>query len=256
LAELLEAIDVPGSGPVPALLVGGPAPDGGVVELAGRGTQPVQLDVVARLDAFPGMSQSGPTVVLALDRLTAIGVPYTESVWVRGDPAPVVERLTSAGIDVRSVRRPDQALDTATFLAVVWTFGFVRALAVLGGTVSAVGLLVYLDARQRSRQLAYGLSRHMGLSRSTHRRSIGLELVVMVVPATACGVLAGIAVSTVFVPRLDPLPRFEPGTDAVVARPVVAAAVAVAGVLCLVGAQIGQRAADRVRLSAALRHGG
>ncbi len=157
---------------------------------------------------------------------------------------------------MRSVRRPEQALDTATFLAVVWTFGFVRALAVLGAAVSAVGLLVYLDARQRSRQLAYGLSRHMGLSRSTHRRSIGLELVAMVVPATACGVLAGVAVSAVFVPRLDPLPRFEPETDAIIAWPAVTAAAAVAGVLCLVGAQVGQLAADRVRLSTALRHGG
>ena len=35
---------------------------------------------------------------------------------------------------------------------------------------------MYLEARQRSREVSYALARRMGLARRAHRRSIALEL--------------------------------------------------------------------------------
>jgi putative ABC transport system permease protein len=255
---LLDTLDVEPTpeAPVPAIVIGGPLPDDGVVQFSNYGALPLHLAPVAELDSFPGMSQAEPTVVVDLEVLRSYAIPHTEDVWVRGDPQPVVDALQASGAVVRDVRLPSQSLDTASFLAIVWTFDFVRSLGVLAAVVSAAGLLVYLDARQRSRQLAYGLSRRMGLSRAAHRRSLVVEVAAVVLGAAGAGALAGVVTGAGFVPRLDPLPRFAPATGLDVPTLGIVAAVVGAAVLCQVGATIGQRSADRVNLAEALRHGG
>src|SRR5207249_5973680 len=100
---------------------------------------------------------------------------------------------------------------TPAFLALRWTFGFLEALGVLAGAVALIGLLLYLAARQGSREVSYALASRMGLSRRAHRLSVAIELGGMLLAAFVVGaVLAAVAALIVY-QRTDLLPQVPPG---------------------------------------------
>jgi putative ABC transport system permease protein len=89
-------------------------------------------------------------------------------------------------------------------------FGFLTALGVLTGLIALGGLLLYLEARQRARSVSFALASRMGLTRRAHRRSVALELGVMLAVGSLVGaVFAWVAARTVY-GKLDPLPQLPP----------------------------------------------
>jgi putative ABC transport system permease protein len=121
------------------------------------------------------------------------------------------------------------------------------------GVIAVGGLLLYLEARSRSRVSGYVMARRLGLSRAAHLRSLLVELAGVAVTGLLLGaVLAAGAVVLVY-RRLD-VDRVRPPTP-LLAVPWPALAVSVVVVLIVAGlaAVYAQRAADRADPATVLR---
>jgi putative ABC transport system permease protein len=185
LGVLLDHLDAhpPATGSVPALLVGPAVPASNAVSL---GAELLPIATVGRSAVFPGMCRADRALlVVSAERLEAwtgnAGARLVggHEVWSREDPAAVVAVLRGAGTVPEATRTAGTVMRTPAFLAVSWTFAMLQVLGALAGLVALVGLVLYLQARQRGRLVAYALARRMGLSRGAHLRSVALELAAM-----------------------------------------------------------------------------
>jgi putative ABC transport system permease protein len=221
------------------------------------GSLSVPAEVVATARVLPGRRTANPVVLVAADRLPEIsrtaGAGRAAEIWTNGPLAPAVEALTDAG-GVRSRELdPSGVQEAANFLGITWTFGYLSALAVFVGVIAVGGLLLYLEARSRSRVSGYVMARRLGLTRGAHLRSLLVELAgVAVAGVLLGGALAAGAVALVY-RRLDvdtvrpPTPLLEvPWSTLAVSAVVV---IAVAGLAALYA----QRAADRADPATVLR---
>ena len=258
LDELMARLREPApAGEIPAVVVrDGPRfPDRFPV---GLGTTRITARTVGSADLFPGRRLRQPMMIVDRSRLPAID-PYagtTNELWTNGDPAAARAALQEQDAAVFFAPKDRAAVfDTANFVGVSWTFGYLTALAALVGLVAVGGLLLYLETRQRTRVASYALGRRMGLTRRTHLRSLVTELAALAVPAWAIG--TGLAWTAVLL--VHGLVDIDPGRPpaSLLTVPVgalVGSAVAVAVVVVL-AALYAQRAADRTRAAEVLRLG-
>jgi putative ABC transport system permease protein len=144
-------------------------------------------------------------------------------------------------------------LDVSSFLATAWTFGFLQALGALTGLITAGGLLLYLETRQRGRRAAYALSRRMGLSRAAHLGSLLAEVGGTLLGGLAIGVgLSFVAARLVYL-RLDALPSVPPVPLLRTPVPALAGTAAAVVAVTWLAAWLAQRSADRTNLAEVLR---
>ncbi|WP_138760733.1 FtsX-like permease family protein [Modestobacter altitudinis] len=254
LPELMSALTGPAvDGRLPVVAAGLPAGDPQLQ----LGSAEVPAEVVATARVLPGRRQDAPMVLVAADRLPEIertaGASRAAEIWTNGPLGPAVEALSAAGgIGFRALE-PAGVLQSANFLGITWTFGYLSALAVFVGVIAAGGLLLYLEARSRSRVSGYVMARRLGLSRGAHLRSLLVELGgVSAAGLLLGGALAGGAVALVY-RRLDvdlvrpPTPLLDVPWTALAAGAVVVVVVAVLAAL------YAQRAADRADPATVLR---
>ncbi|WP_222262637.1 FtsX-like permease family protein [Modestobacter marinus] len=254
LADLVAALDGPAvDGRVPVVAAGLPAGDPDLR----LGRLPVPAEVVAQARVLPGDRSAGPVVLVAADRLpdvqrTAGAAPVAE-IWTNGPAGPAIDALVDAGGRVSRQIEPGLVQTNANFLGITWTFGYLSALAVFVGVIAVGGLLLYLEARTRSRVSGYVMARRLGLARTAHLRSLVAELAGVAVPGLVLGsVLAAAAVALVY-RRLDvdllrpPTPLLDLPWAAVASSAVVVLAVATLAAL------YAQRAADRADPATVLR---
>jgi putative ABC transport system permease protein len=179
----------------------------------------IPVVVVGRAEAFPGASSDDPVVVvdvLSLEqRLGAGGNPLRRpsartEYWIKGDSAEALASIdelvafplgTVTAEEVKDVPFIAAAIDTFAMLNVL---GFAAAVLVIGIVI------VYLQARQRSRAVAYVLSQRMGMGKRQGAIANMLELGAMLLTAfvlsTALALVAGYLVA----PLLDPLQTIPP----------------------------------------------
>jgi hypothetical protein len=245
-----------GSGVEPALAVGA-IPDRLTLPFVAFGGAPAPLPirVVGRPSAFP-QEQSSTLVVLDTRALpAAVRQLAAVELWVKGWGTEAQNALREAGAKIRFVTTVADVSRTPDLAAVGWTYGFFESLGALTGVIAVGGLLLYLATRQRSRALAYGLTRRMGMRRAVHALSILLEV--------GAGLLAGYVVGTALATAgvalvyghldpegdLPPAPLLHLPVDVYLA--LLGAAVAVAAL----ATGLTQRAADRTRTADLLRLG-
>jgi putative ABC transport system permease protein len=246
LADLLTDLAAPGDeGRIRAVVLGDEVVPHTEVRRR-RYSEPVEVERVDGVDAFPGMRPSRPTVIVVASAVEDLELTdgVTE-VWVAGDRDRVIEAYTDAGIGHREARAVDQVVDRASFLTVSWTFGVMQALGVVAGILVVGGMALYLDARRRSRVLGYAFARRMGLSRAAHRRVLLAELVASVVVGCWLGLGAAVVGARLAYGRIDPLPGLAP---APLLRPAVWLSVALAVgavVVATAAAALAQRRTDR-----------
>jgi putative ABC transport system permease protein len=258
LAEVLHRLapGAPGSA-VPVVVTGAPnLPAETTLSFPGSGIQPIPVKVVAKVTAFPGMRAGSPLVVMDRATLLSLSDIGLEVVWARASRPQVVAAMRRDGsVVVRSVTT-DQVKETPQFLSLSWTFGFLQALGILTGLVALGGAVMYLEARQRAREVSYALSRRMGLARGAHRRSIGLELgSILVVSLVIGGALSWIAARLVY-KKLDPIPSIPPSPLFRLPTVLLAVSFAVVLLAAWVGARWVQRAADRAKVAEVMRLAG
>jgi putative ABC transport system permease protein len=246
----------PAGTPVPVVVVGRTLPDRFAFDLflgaQGR-SERFQAQVTERVRAFPGM-RANPLVVVDRRALAGLDPARETLLWARGEREQVLAALDRADVRVVGVVTDARdVLDVSSFLATAWTFGFLQALGVLTGLITAGGLLLYLETRQRSRRAAYALSRRMGLSRATHLGSLLAEVGGTLLGGLAIGVgLSFVAARLVYL-RLDALPTVPPVP--LLRAPVLALAGTAMAVLAVtwLAAWMAQRSADRTNLAEVLR---
>jgi len=200
---------------LPAVVVNGDLPDGATLGLAGYR---VPLRVVGSASAFPG-ERGGVNVVVSAPRLRALLLAHGASLSLlnadyralaSGDPGLARAFLVASGADPASVVTTGARLDRPGFRALSWAFGFMEVVGVVTALVALIGLLLYLQARQRGRELTYALTRRMGLTSGAHRTAVAAELGGLLAAALAIGALASLAAVAIVYRRLDPLPSLPP----------------------------------------------
>jgi putative ABC transport system permease protein len=262
LGALLDRLDAdpPAPGRVPALLAGPSVPASNALEL---GVEDLPVATVGSATAFPGMSRADrPLLVVSAERLSlwagtaGVRLATGHEVWSREDPAAVVAVLREAGTVPEATRTAATVMRTPAFLAVSWTFGMLQALGTLAGLVALVGLVLYVQARQRGRLVAYALARRMGLTRGAHLRSVALELAAMLLFSFALGVILALVTSSLVYRRLDPMPELPPGLHLVLPGAALGLTLLGVTVAAVAGALLVQRGADRANVAEVMRLAG
>jgi putative ABC transport system permease protein len=260
LDRLLRRLETAPPGRLGAILAGPAVADPGSVAI---GSTRLPLTAVATARAFPGMTASDrPLLVVSAVRFDAVAGSlgprpgWRTELWSRDDPEAATAALGRAGLVPETVTSAADVMRTPAFLAVSWTFRLLSALGGLAGLVALAGLVLYAQARQRSRVVAYALTRRMGLSRAAHRRSVLWELAGLLLFALALGAgLAVVAAGAVY-RRLDPMPQLPPAPGLELPAAVLGAALLGVLLAALAGAFLVQRAADRANVAEVMRLAG
>jgi putative ABC transport system permease protein len=147
----------------------------------------------------------------------------------------------------------EEVRDNPSITAVTRTFGFLKSLGFGAGLLAVVGLVLYLQARQRSRIVSYALSRRMGLANGSHRLSLALELGTMLLAALAIGAVLAIAAAQLVLGDVDPLENIPPAPLFVAPVALIFAAAAALAGIALVGGLLANRAAERANFAEVMR---
>jgi predicted lysophospholipase L1 biosynthesis ABC-type transport system permease subunit len=123
----------------------------------------------------------------------------------------------------------------------------------IAAALTFVGMLMYLQARQRSQVVSYALSSRMGMRHGQHRRALVLELGVMLLWSFAIGAVLAFVAARFTVPLLDPITVIPPAPFLVLPYLLVAAAAFVLAALIWLGATITNRRARSVDLGEVMR---
>jgi predicted lysophospholipase L1 biosynthesis ABC-type transport system permease subunit len=173
--------------------------------------------------------------------------------WIRGPADEVVAAASAAGVESYLTITAHEVSDIPFIKAAIDTFLVLEVLGVVALILVLVVAIVYLQARQRSRVVSMALSERMGLQAGTMRRSLVIELVILLFGGLVVGAATGLIGAATVIPYLDPLPTIPPGPIAVVPWGVVAFAAAGLGLVALIGGWLANRGARDVRLGEVLR---
>ena len=242
VSEIFNAGTLPGGQPFEALLVD-PASLGRVLEAhwpadvrsavrklassharlpaisvgAGSGRQTVTLgdaqadvQVVARLRAFPGMQ---PTQRLLVIPAAALSAPPAESltyVWATGPPAQVEAALAASSLDPSYMTAVAEFSHSPDVQNITRTYGFLRIVAFGLVLLSLIALMLYLSGRGRSQLVTSAFLRRMGMTQHSQAVSVALESSVLVAIATVVGLGAALITAGAIIRRVDPLSQYSP----------------------------------------------
>ncbi|MFL5736513.1 MAG: hypothetical protein ACJ76P_04165 [Actinomycetota bacterium] len=215
LQDLLAELSRPQGSTVPMLVVNGRASPGATVTIAGY---PIPVDVVDTPSAFPG-EHAGVNLVVSAPALQqtlgshgvtfdSVGAAY--QTWARGNPAQATAYFKSLGISPQLIASASERLHAPDLRALSWAFGFMEVLGAVTALVALIGLVLYLQARQRGREMSFALSSRMGLSSGAHLVAVGTELLFILLTALVLGAALATAAAALVYRQLDPLPSLPP----------------------------------------------
>jgi putative ABC transport system permease protein len=257
LDVLMDAIHEPErSDPLPVILAAGGALD--ATELT-VGSTTVPVEVVERVDAFPGLISLRPMVVVderALSERLAGANPFVHGwaeLWAPVDRRTVEQALARAEIPVYQIVTAEEVEDIPAIAATVETFVIVNVLGTIAAVLTLVSMLLYLRARQRSQTVAFALSARMGMSRAQRRGALALELGLMIGIGFAVGMVLAIVVARVAVPFLDPFETIPPAPLFLMPRAPILVTALAAGLVTWVGSGIVDRQARSADLAEVMR---
>ena len=224
--------------------------------------QTLPIEIVGRADAFPGMTSLRPLVVVDSGRLleafgdapNPLTVPSaSDELWIRGTPRAARAALADLDYTPSLVLTADEVKDISYIAAVIDTFLVMNGLGVLAALLVFAAMLMYLQTRQRSEIVSYGLSLRMGMRSSRHLVAIAIEVGAMLVIAYVAGTVLAIAAARLTVPLLDPIEAIPP--DPITVVPVVLVALAAPALLlvALAGGWLTERRARSADLGQVMR---
>jgi len=176
--------------------------------------------------------------------------------WVRGDPVSATGALQGARYPPYLILTADEVKDIPAFIAVIDTFVVLGALGSAAALLAFAGVLMYLQARQRSQIVSYGLSLRMGMRHEDHRRALALEIGAMLGFAYVVGAGLGIVAALFATPLLDPLATIPPSPLVLVPALLIGVVFVGVGVASWLGAWVTDRRARSADLGEAMRLAG
>ena len=142
--------------------------------------------------------------------------------------------------------------DISYIAAVIDTFLVMNGLGVLAALLVFAAMLMYLQTRQRSEIVSYGLSLRMGM-RSSRHLAIAIEVGAMLVIAYVAGTVLALAAARLTVPLLDPIEAIPPEPITVVPVALVAIAAPALLLVALAGGWLTERRARSADLGQVMR---
>jgi len=239
------------------IAVGANLPANGTqLQVAGKD---VPLRVVAHLKDFPGAPRG--RITLVADRQSVVrvfpvelaGVENHFELWAKGNPSAILPVLRDQGFPMELLSTAAKVRTTPGFLALSWTFGLLEAFGVLAGAITVLGMVLYLQARQRTREVSYVLAKRMGLRPRAHERSVLVELLAMLMSALLLALVFATVAAALVHGRLDPIPALPPSPFLSIPLELFAATLLGVVVSCVAGARLVQRRADRARVAEVMR---
>jgi hypothetical protein len=222
------------------------------------------LHVATVLRGFPGASTNRTELIA--DRAVlrrawqragiSADLPSHPEVWAKGDLQDVQSALERSGIRVSSGSSARKIRSSPAFLALSSTFGFMSLLGVMMALVAWAGMVLYLQARQRSREVSHALTRRMGLPSRTHGMTLLLEVAGLLLASWVVGTSTGLSAASLTFSRLDPMAGTLPPTLLRIPWSVIGLAAAALLVAAVVGAGLAQRRAGRANVAEVMRLGG
>lgn len=226
----------------------------------------LSVDVIRRVDAFPGMAADRPLLVVGdpdalrsedpiVDvRLASAVDPY---LWLAdvADEDEAQAALTRAGVDHDRVTMASELREDPGLTALDWTLGFLRGQGIALGGLGLVVLLASFITRQRQRALPTALASRMGLRRRSRALADAVELACLLAATLGLGVGSGLLAARVALGQYDPVPALAlpPVLDLpAVSLVALLAAAAVGGALALASAA---RAVTQADIAELLRRG-
>jgi putative ABC transport system permease protein len=216
LSNLMERIGSARGGGIRAVAVG-PVPSSAAVDISGTA---IAVTVASRVSSFPGIYSDRPWLIVDGDELArtveAAGGfdprtgPTPTALWVKGDPSSIRRSLTSAGFVPEDILTAQDVLERPAFVSTSRTFRLLRALGLAAAALVVLGIVLYLQARLRSRMVSYALARRMGLRPAAHVGAVAIELGAMLCAAALSGLVLGTAVAWLLYSVVDPLPEMAP----------------------------------------------
>jgi putative ABC transport system permease protein len=245
-------------GPLPAILVQG---DGEPTSIAIAQIE-IPVEVVGRAAAFPGVSSDDPVLVVDVasleERLGAGGNPLRRSsaqteFWIAGDTEEALSAVSELEAFPLGTLTAREVKDVPFIAAAIDTFAMLNVLGLTAALLVIGVLVVYLQARQRSRTVSNVLSLRMGMRDRQAVRALVLELAAMLLAAFVLGASFGLVAGGLVAPLLDPLQTIPPSP--LFAAPVGAVAWTVVGLalVAVVGGWLVHRRAAAVDLGEVLR---
>jgi putative ABC transport system permease protein len=258
LPQLMQELSRPVGSAVPMLVVNGGAPPGATVTVAGY---PIPVDVVDELEAFPGEHPGVNIVVSATvlrQTLESHGVTFDSvgaayQTWARGNPGQAVAYFKSLGISPQLISSASARLHAPDLRALSWAFGFMEVLGAVTALVALIGLVLYLQARQRGREMTFALSSRMGLSSGAHLVAIAMELVCILLAALVLGAALATGAAALVYRQLDPLPSLPPGALLRFPFALIAGIAAAMAISTVAGAWIVQQQTQRANIAKVMR---
>lgn len=212
LESLIDLIDEPGT-PAPVLATFDP----GTNPMLTSGTREVPVEVKATVHAFPGMPPDGRMLIMARDTFTGLigdiagsSSPRVEEIWARGDRDTIETELRRANISIFRGLDAESVLDSPSLQSLLWLLGFLAALGAAAALIAILGLLLYLQARQRTALVSSALTRRMGLGRRSEFVSWTGEVAGALLVSLLGAIVAGLPVAALMKNRLDPRPALQP----------------------------------------------
>jgi hypothetical protein len=181
------------------------------------GADSVPVAIVAAVTSFPTVTGAGGAVIVdhsAIQDVVAsrwhLPVPVT-TWWLRTDREP-------SGLPAGTVMR-DRERDTIGLLEDPLTavpLQGVLAVALAVAALAALGFAVSVAVRLRAGRLEGAVLSALGMSRVAQAGRLCVEELLLVVPAAAAGLAAGVGLAHVLVPVLTPAPAAAPAVLVVV----------------------------------------
>jgi putative ABC transport system permease protein len=177
----------------------------------------IEVRVVGRASVFPGQVGDEPVLVAARDRLLdglageASASGRADELWMDVDAERAAAALAGAGIPYYSLRSAAAVLESPSLQSLSWALLLLRALGVGAVLLSVLGLLLYLQARERATTLTLALAGRMRFSRGSHLAMLLTENAILLGLALATGIGAGVGIVRMVLPKFDLLPSLPPG---------------------------------------------
>jgi hypothetical protein len=157
----------------------------------------VPIEVAGTAAAFPGMSSLRPLVIVDEERLldALAGAPNPldlpgagTELWIRGTDEDARAALATLPYVPSIVLTTQEVKDIPHIAAVIDTFLVLNVLGLAAALLVLASIVMYLQARQRSQVLAYGLSMRMGMDARGHRRAAAGLIAVPASPRSSGGI--------------------------------------------------------------------
>ena len=225
------------------------------------GDETVPVEVVKRVETFPGTSSQAPLLVAdsaALERLFPTLGPVVSSrasteLWGKGDGRLVANAFGALEDEPYNILTAQEVKDIPSISAVIDTFGVLNVLGLGAGLLVIVVILMYLQARQRARVVSFALSRRMGLSVGSHRWALVAELALLLLGSFVLGGVLATGAAMIIVGMIDPLASIPPEPLFVPPFGRFAMTAVVLLLVAVVGGAITNRRSARARIAEVMR---